>query len=356
MKWIIYCLVFLNLLWAAPSRGTAVQAPKTQSDVQLLDRANEYYKQGQFQLAIPLYRKLEARGAFVLQSSFNLGNSYFQLGDLPKAAAAYRKASRLGEAENPTVLFNLGAVLYRLGQYGEAVAVYHRALRLDPENTSAWLYLAESYQRTGDLVGAQKSLEKVIQSGQSDVAAIYQLAEIFVQQKNYPRAVQIAKEGLARFPKENDLWFYLGDLERLQKNLDAALGDYRQGLLNDPKNVDVLYKMADVAAESKKIPMAMEFLEKALLYKKDFSDAYVFLGNLAYELKWKDKAYQAYLSAAKLNNAEGAQGILNLALDLQTESRAAEAIQYLKPLRTQKWQGSVGVDLNKIWAELNEVK
>lgn len=339
----------------------AVNAPKptnlplvTQSDAALLEKANDYYRAGRYSFAIPLYRKLEDRGAFALQSAFNLGNSYFQLGDLPKAAAAYRKASRLGEAENPAVLFNLGAVLYRLGQYGEAVAVYQRALRLEPNNSSAWLYLGEAYQRTGDWVGAQRALEKVLASVDADVAAVYQLAEIFVQQKNYSRAIQVAKEGLSRFPAENDLWFYLGDLQRLNQSSDAALASYRQGLLSNPRNVDVLYKMADVAAASKRIPMAMDYLDQALQIKPDFTDALIFLGNLAYELKWSERAQNAYLKAARQGSPEGVQGILNLTLDLQSAQLKAAAIQMLAPVMKIKVGAALDAERANVWNQLQK--
>lgn len=354
---LILCLglILASLVFAAPKKQAPVDLRSiAQNDAALLEKANEYYRMGRFNLAIPLYRKLEDRAAFPLQTSFNLGNSYFQLGDLPRAAAAYRKASSLGEAENPTVLFNLGAVLYRLGQYGEAVATYHRALRLEPENTNAWLYLSESYQRTGDLVGAQKALEKVLSLGEPDVAAVYQLSEIFVQQKNYTRAIQVAKDGLARFPAENDLWFYIGDLERLNRNPDGALASYRQGMLNSPKNYEVLYKMADVASSSKKIPMAMDYLEKAIAIKPDFGDALIFLGNLAYELKWRDRAFGAYLRAAKLGNAEGIQGIINLALDLQQENRPKEALAWLVQVEKIPATGTLANDRKQILSQLRE--
>lgn len=162
MKWKITlgCLVFAAVLFALPAKETQTPRMLSQGDAALLEKANEYYRAARFSLAIPLYRKLEERGAFPVQTAFNLGNSYFQLGDMPRAAAAYRKATRLGDAENPSVLFNLGAVLYRLGQYGEAVAVYQRALRLEPDQVSAWLYLSECYQRTGDYVGSQRLWKK----------------------------------------------------------------------------------------------------------------------------------------------------------------------------------------------------
>jgi tetratricopeptide (TPR) repeat protein len=350
----------LTTLGAAPSKERPLSAREKAeiiADAQLLERANEFYRAGRFNLAIPLYRKLEEKQFMVGAVSFNLGNSYFQLGDLPKAAAAYRKTMRLGSEATSSAQLNLAAVLFRMGQNGEAVAAYHRVLREQPEMGDAWLYLAECYKRTGDLVGAQRAYENSLKVGAADASAIYQWAETFVEQKDYGRAVEVARMGLARFPSENDLWFYIGDLERLRNQSDAALAAYRQGLLAQPNNSDVLYKMADVAANSNRIPMAMDYLDQAIRVKPDFTDAMVFLGNLAYDLKWSDRAYQAYLNAAKRGNTEGAQGILNLAFDAAELGLKNQALTWLSPMAQIKIDNPlIQSDLNQLRTKLTQTE
>ena len=131
---------------------------QTQSIDQILNQANALYNNGRHSQAILLYRKAEERGANPVATSFNTANSYFQLDKLPEAAAAYRKAVNLSGGEFAPALANLAAVLYRIGEYPESIATYRRALGIDPSNASAWIYLSEAYQKTGDNIGALQAI------------------------------------------------------------------------------------------------------------------------------------------------------------------------------------------------------
>ena len=125
-----------------------------QSAIDIVNRGNELYNKGEFAKALILYRKAEGRGADLGTISFNIGNCLYRLNRLPEAAAAFRKTDRITEGKYLAAAFNLAAVLFRLEQYGECIAVYRRALRQDPDNASAWLYLADAYARTRDYVGS----------------------------------------------------------------------------------------------------------------------------------------------------------------------------------------------------------
>ena len=130
-----------------------------QSAYDLMERANALYRDGKFRQAITLYRKAESRGADPVATSFNIANSYYQMENLPEAAATYRKAIDFSNGAFSPALFNMASVYFRLRQYPECVAAYHRALKLEPENVSGWLYLGEAYSKTGDGVGALRAIE-----------------------------------------------------------------------------------------------------------------------------------------------------------------------------------------------------
>ena len=148
-----------------------------QSSYDLMERANALYRDGKFKQAITLYHKAESRGADPVATSFNIANSYYQLNDLPNAAATYRKAIDFSNGSFSPALFNMASVYFRLRQYPECVAAYHRALKLEPENVSGWLYLGEAYSKTGDGVGALRAIEKAYQLDKDDISIVYQLSE-----------------------------------------------------------------------------------------------------------------------------------------------------------------------------------
>jgi tetratricopeptide (TPR) repeat protein len=252
------------------------------------------------------------------------------LDKLSEAAAAFRKTERLTDGKYLPALFNLAAVLFRLEQYGESIAAYRRALKQDPDNASAWLYLADAYARTQDYVGALQALEKARALDPDDLSIVYQLAETHAAMKEYPAAVALVREAYARKPAEIDFLFYIGDLYRAQGDLEAAAGAYRQGLSLREKDPDNLYKLADVLAQDKKPFLAMDCLQKALDFKPAFSDAAVFLGNLAADAKWWDRSEAAYLQALKSGNKEGLEGLRNLAYEYHGQGRDDQAARVLE--------------------------
>jgi tetratricopeptide (TPR) repeat protein len=320
---------------AAPRAKSPVPPPPpasapAQSAIDLVNRGNVLYNKGEFAKALILYRKAEARGAELGTISFNIGNCLYRLDKLPEAAAAFRKTERLTDGKYLPALFNLAAVLFRLEQYGESIAAYRRALRQDPDNGSAWLYLADAYARTRDYVGSLQALEKARDLDPDDLSIVYQMAEAHAAMKEYPAAIALVREAYARKPSEIDFLFYIGDLYRAEGDLEAAAGAYREGLARREKDPDNLYKLADVLAQDKKPFLAMDCLQKALDQKPDFTDAAVFLGNLASDAKWWDRAEAAYLQALKGGNKEGLEGLRNLAYEYHSQGRNDRAAGILE--------------------------
>jgi tetratricopeptide (TPR) repeat protein len=313
--------------------AAALPAPllsPAQSALDLVNRGNALYSKGEFAKALILYRKAETRGAEAATVSFNIGNCLYRLDKLPEAAAAFRKTERLTDGKYLAAIFNLAAVLFRLEQYGESIAAYRRALKQEPDNESAWLYLADAYARTHDYVGSLQALEKARGIDPEDLSIVYQMAEAHASMKEYPAAIALVREAYVRKPSETDFLFYIGDLYRAEGDLEGAAGSYRQGLAIREKDPDNLYKLADVLAQDKKPFLAMDCLQKALEFKPSFSDAAVFLGNLATDAKWWDRAENAYMQALKSGNKEGLEGLRNLAYEFHTQGRDDRAVQVLE--------------------------
>lgn len=308
----------------------AIPAFAAQSAYDLMERANALYRDGKFKQAIMLYRKAESRGADPVATSFNIANSYYQQNDLPNAAATYRKAVDFSNGAFSPALFNMASVYFRLKQYPECVAAYHRALKLEPENVSGWLYLGEAYGKTGDAVGALRAIEKAYQLDKEDISIVYQLSEANIALNDFERAVAVIREGYAAHPDEVDFLVYLGDVYRLNKQFEESAAAYREALGVRPDDIATMYKLADVLAEDNKPFIAMDVLNNLVQIKPEFSDAAIFLGNLAYDAKFLDRAESAYELAAKQGNTESVFGFKNMAYDAHAEKRDGEALRLLK--------------------------
>ena len=282
--------------------------------ITVFNRANGYYGNGKFGEAIILYRKARKYGVEPAICSFNIGNCYFQAGDLPAAAAAYRSAvaAGAGGAVQADALLNLGSVLYRLGNYGESIGAYRRGLMFKPDNLSAWLYLAEAYEKTGDHVSTLYALEKALDLSPGDVSIVYQTAETFLSMKEIPQAIDLVGKAYSLQPDETDFLFYIADLHTMAEDTLNAIAAYREALNADPDNINGHYRFADILAANNQPFLAMEHLTTALGIQPGFSDAAVFLGNITFDLQWWDRALDAYRQACRHNDNEGILGIINI--------------------------------------------
>jgi len=323
-----------------------------QSSFDVMERANALYRDGKFKQAVLLYRKAEDRGADPVAVSFNIANSYYQMGKYPEAAAAYRKAVDYSNGSFAPALFNMASVYFRLKQYPECIAVYHRALKLDPNNISGWLYLGEAYTKTGDKVGALRAIEKAYRLDKNDISIVYQLSEANIALNDFERAIAVIREGYAAHPEETDFLVYLGDVHRLNKNFEESANAYREALSVKTDDTQIMYKLADVLAEDKKPYVAMEILNNIMQIKPDFSDAAIFMGNLAYDAKFNDRAEYAYELAAKNGNAEAVFGFKNMAYDAHAQKRDDEAVRLLKvALKYYPNDATLAADLLELQAE-----
>ena len=300
---------------------------QTQTADEILNQANLLYNNGRYAQAILLYRKAEDRGANPVATSFNTANSLFQLNKLAEAAAAYRKSVNLSDGEFAPALANLAAVLYRIGEYSESIAVYRRALSIDGENASAWIYLAEAYQKTGDNVGALQAIEKARQIDSTDLSLIYQQSEIHISMEEFDAAANLVRQGYIKNPEETDFLIYLGDIYRLNKNYSESIAAYREAIAIKPDDKELLYKLADCLAEDQKPFLAIDVLNQVVQMDSNFTDASIFLGNLAFETGWLDRAESAYLLAGKKGNREAIYGLQNIVYEYMQKKRLSEAKQ-----------------------------
>ena len=330
--WLIirYVSLLALVITTTLSAETATEQKFGQSEFELFERANTLYREGRYVKALLLYQKAGKRGIDPSAVAFNIGNCHYRLDRMPQAAAAFKKAARSSAGKNTSALFNLAGVLFRLEQYGECVAVYRRALKREADNISAWLYLSDAYARTGDLVGAQKALEQAHLLEPDDVSILYQLAEIHMAMKEHEAAVKIIRDAYARKPSEIDFLFYIGDVNRARASFESAASAYREGLAFRPRDHNVLYKLADVLYRNNQPFLAMEYLQKALSVKPDFSDAAIFLGNLAFDHKWWDRAESNYLLSLKSGNREGLEGLRNLAYEYRERGETEKSILILE--------------------------
>ena len=129
--------------------------------------------QGAGEKALALLRRVQAAGDVEVQ--VELGFLEQMSGDAAGAARAYR-AVLAGDAYQASALGNLAVIEARGGRVEEAVGLLERAVKADPTQMAAGLNLAFIQCRTGDRVGAVRTME-VLRRFAPDDAALRRFAE-----------------------------------------------------------------------------------------------------------------------------------------------------------------------------------
>jgi tetratricopeptide (TPR) repeat protein len=96
MKRTTFSLLLIGLLLLAGLlAATTVLSPKIEADAAAVDAANQLYTAGHYDEAIQLYETQVARGVQDSVLFFNLGNAYFQQGDIGRAVLNLERAAQL---------------------------------------------------------------------------------------------------------------------------------------------------------------------------------------------------------------------------------------------------------------------
>lgn len=82
----ITVLALISMLFFLNSSGNQSQS------IQLFEKANDYYNQGEFQLAIDAYESILERGEHSTEIYFNLANAYYKINNIPSSIYNYEKA------------------------------------------------------------------------------------------------------------------------------------------------------------------------------------------------------------------------------------------------------------------------
>ena len=80
----------------------------------------------------------------------NQGNTYYDLGDFPKAIEAYLNALK-HTPKDPVIYNNLGAAYFSSGKNSEAADAFKKSLTLKPNDADAFFNLGIAYSSTGKL-------------------------------------------------------------------------------------------------------------------------------------------------------------------------------------------------------------
>jgi eukaryotic-like serine/threonine-protein kinase len=197
---------------AVRSAGGSVNPAAYEDYLSALGYTHRYDKPGNLDLAIASLKK-----AVQTDSTFALG--YAQLGEayrlkyygdknsqwLDEALQSCQKAAEL-DNQLPGVFVTLAQIHDLKGNHDLALQEFHHTLGLDPKNAAALSGLALSYERSGRVADAEKSLQDAVAMRPDDWSQYNELGAFYDRQGKYPQAVAAYRQALEITPDNADLY------------------------------------------------------------------------------------------------------------------------------------------------------
>jgi tetratricopeptide (TPR) repeat protein len=185
-----------------------------------------------------------------LQSEIDKGLDKMRRHQYDAARSQFEKAAKLAPG-NPDVQYLLGMLEYAQEHFDAARVKFRAALSVSPSHERSLLALGELELRTGDAASAAQTLEKASQVDGADWRTHWLLANAYVQQRNYEKALPHASRA-AELSKDYaaSAWLLVGQILVCQEKREAAKRAFETVLRsypNDPAAAEAKVQLAALA-------------------------------------------------------------------------------------------------------------
>jgi tetratricopeptide (TPR) repeat protein len=120
-----------------------------------------YYNLGDYHKSISCYEKAVEIKPDKHEAWYNMGNSHYNLGDYHKSISCYEKAVEI-KPDMHEAWYNLGISYFNLGDYHKSIACYEKAVEIKPDKNEAWYSMGSSYVKLQSLDKAYSSYSRFI--------------------------------------------------------------------------------------------------------------------------------------------------------------------------------------------------
>jgi tetratricopeptide (TPR) repeat protein len=148
-----------------------------------------------------------------------------------KEAVPYLEALSKSDPNNVQTLYNLGIAYSELGQYDEAIIRLKRAVQLDPRHAQAWTGIGVAYQRMGRRDQALEPMQRAVEADPSDGYARRNLGAMLLGAERNEEALEQLQAARRALPRDAQTLYGLAGA------LEAVGGD------DNTEQADELYQI-----------------------------------------------------------------------------------------------------------------
>jgi tetratricopeptide (TPR) repeat protein len=282
-----------------------------------------------------------------------LGTAYVSKENFVAAEGAFRNALLLQPA-TPEWKLGLARCIFRQNKYAEAVSLMNDLIERQPDKPEFWLLLASAHLGLKEPVAAATCYEMIDRLGKSTPDTLTSLADIYLQESNYPLAVETYVRGLDLKPGQK-----IDRTLRAAEVLNARgapaeagillekLKAYTGGNLEPDKKKKMLKLEAKIASAQGKSAESAAVLEQILKDDPLDGDALLLLGQHYAKSNQPEKAIFLFERAEGMEPFE-ADARVRHAQVLVTSGKYEEAVPLLKRAQEIKARDSIARYLEQI--------
>jgi len=266
----------------------------------LYDLAYAYEKTEDFDNSISFYLNYLEEEPFSDSAWYNLGIIYNKQEKYEKALEAYDYALAVN-SQNTFAIFNKGNILCNLDKYDEAIPVYHEYLENEPESFEAMAYLAECYEKTGDLTLARKYFQEAIELAPEYADPWFGLGIIELESDNADDSLIFLRKAVRLDDENPEIWHVLGKAHYAKGEKKAALRCFREALKLDVYFNEVWIDLGRIILKDGFMNKALPYLEKAYRIIGDIPGINYLLASYYLHFGYSDKAMRHLTLALEID-------------------------------------------------------
>lgn len=153
---------------------------------------------------------------------------------------------------------NIAQIFYEEGQYNTSIELLEALIARDPQNIALKKSLAKAYEANKDFfsaIGLYNNILEIVQP--YDIAEIhYEMSNIYVDWAMYSFSQNDNDECFKHFmvainydPSNPDIYYRLGNVNKVIKNFNEAISQYKRAIDLDPKNPEYYFSIAECYEE-----------------------------------------------------------------------------------------------------------
>ncbi|MCK5200617.1 MAG: tetratricopeptide repeat protein, partial [Spirochaetales bacterium] len=235
-----------------------------------LNLAVQYRKLDKLDMALEQYQLVLTLNPSYSSAWYNQALLYKAMGDFIESENSYRKAIELNP-EDVKYWQNLSVLLISLNRNEDSFDVLKEGLDVHPDSDVLRYNLAIQYKKSGDLVTAEKELNKVVILNPQYVKGWLALGDIQSDDKNHKDAVVSYSNAVELDPEDGYSKYQMGkELYQLEKYEDA-LELFQAALVMIKDNAWIWYNLGKVQQQLGMAPDAEESFRESLILDPDMA-------------------------------------------------------------------------------------